>query len=163
MLTDAYTNKGNSIMELSNEGKIVLVFLRHFGCNFCRETLHEISKLKFDLENKRGKLVLVHQASKTYAEEILKVYELENVEHISDTGNVLYQSYDLGSHSALQLLNPAVIFGVIKGFLKGHLPGKPVGNPYQLPGVFVLEKGKVTNSYRYRNIAKMPPFLKLAS
>ncbi len=161
-IIDAYTDKGNSILELSNEQKVILVFLRHFGCNFCRETLMEISKIKGELD-KTSRMILVHQSSRSYANEILKIYELETLEHVSDSGHVLYNSFGLGKMRLIHLFNPSVIIGTFKSILKGHFPGKPVGCPYQLPGIFILKNKKLIDSYRYRNIAQVPPFLKLAS
>ena len=35
----ATTNDGRSLWDLSEESTLLVIFLRHFGCTFCRETL----------------------------------------------------------------------------------------------------------------------------
>ncbi|MEM7162350.1 MAG: redoxin domain-containing protein [Bacteroidota bacterium] len=160
---DAYTNKGNSIFELSKRKKVILVFLRHFGCNFCRETLSEIEQIKSDLDENQAKIILVHQSSKKYASEILPIYDLNDLEHISDTGQVLFKSYGLENHGYFEIFKPRVFLGFIRSLFKGHLFGKVTSNPLQLPGVFVIEKEEVVEQFIYRNIAQMPPILELAS
>lgn len=162
-VVDAYTNKGNSILELSKEKRVILVFLRHFGCNFCRETLAEIERMKTDLDENQVELVLVHQSSKKYASEILPLYNLGELQHISDTGKILYKSYGLENHGILELFKPRVLFGIMRSLFKGHLFGKVKGDPRQLPGVFVMRNKKVIDKFVYHNIAEMPPILELAS
>ena len=139
---DAYTNKGNSIFELSRRKKVILVFLRHFGCNFCRETLTEIEQIRKDIDESQAKIVLVHQSSRKYASEFLPIYNLQDLEHVSDTGHVLYKSYGLDNHGILELLKPRVILGVLRSLWKGHLFGKVTGNPRQLPGCIYSRKRK---------------------
>ncbi|MBK9213569.1 MAG: hypothetical protein IPO14_11630 [Saprospiraceae bacterium] len=45
-LKEMKTNKGNKLYELSMQHGVLVVFLRHFGCAFCREALHELSEQK---------------------------------------------------------------------------------------------------------------------
>ena len=44
------TNKGNTLGQMSEKNPILLVFLRHFGCTFCREAIDELSKKKANIE-----------------------------------------------------------------------------------------------------------------
>ena len=47
------TNEGSNVFEISKNKNVMLVFLRHFGCQFCRETIHEISRLRPEIEIKK--------------------------------------------------------------------------------------------------------------
>ena len=37
------TESGKTLLELLDESPLLLVFLRHFGCSFCRQTLEYVS------------------------------------------------------------------------------------------------------------------------
>ena len=162
-MIDAYTNRGNSVLEQSKQSPVMLVFLRHFGCNFCRETLDRIAGIKEEVGKNNTNLILVHQSSRDYADRMLELYDLTNIEHISDVNCLFYKSFGLDNHGYLELLKPKVIMGVIRSILKGHFPGSPKGNPTQMPGIFVLKNEEVIASFEYKNIAEIPPLLKLAS
>ncbi|MBK8557721.1 MAG: redoxin domain-containing protein [Lewinellaceae bacterium] len=56
-------NSGESLADLSEKGTVLLVFLRHFGCSFCREAISDISKRRKKLEAKGVRVVLVHMAT----------------------------------------------------------------------------------------------------
>ena len=54
------TNKGNTLSDLSDQSPILIVFLRHFGCVFCKESMFDISKKKQQFSKEGIKVVLVH-------------------------------------------------------------------------------------------------------
>ncbi|MFN8816592.1 MAG: hypothetical protein ACK5ZV_07645, partial [bacterium] len=41
-LRGAMTSGGQSVAELSMRSPVLMVFLRHFGCTFCREALADV-------------------------------------------------------------------------------------------------------------------------
>ena len=47
------TSTGESLSEVAEKQPVLLVFLRHFGCSFCREAISDLSKLKKRLEQKK--------------------------------------------------------------------------------------------------------------
>ncbi|MFM7090710.1 MAG: AhpC/TSA family protein, partial [Bacteroidota bacterium] len=59
-LSEMFTNKGETLLNLSNNNPVLLVFLRHFGCIFCKEALIDISKSKADIEAGGISIVFVH-------------------------------------------------------------------------------------------------------
>ena len=161
-MTNMLTNRGEDLAELSDGGPVMLVFLRHFGCTFCRESLVELSKLKAEAREKAVKIVLVHMSHPSYAQEILKIYELDEVSHISDPNQELYRKYGLRRGGFWQLFGlPVVVRGFWAGLMKGHLPGKVVADPYQMPGVFILKKNKVTSSFIHRFASDQPQYREL--
>ena len=46
------TESGRTLLELLDESPLLLIFLRHFGCSFCRQTLDDVSKLRSQIEAK---------------------------------------------------------------------------------------------------------------
>ncbi len=153
------TNKGVSLSELSHDGKVLLIFLRHFGCTFCRETMAEIAKKRREIEAQDLEIVLVHMVASDVADQILQVYDLGGIHHISDPHQLLYRKFGLGKVSVRAL------FGVrnwyrafIAGIVKGHLVGKAAGDPFQMPGVFVYHEGRILSTFGYKYISDLPDF-----
>lgn len=162
-MIDAFTNMGNSILELSKNNEVLLVFLRHFGCNFCKETLNEIETNKERLLNSKCKIIIVHQSSREHAKKVFEIYNLEEIEHVSDPSRIVYKAFGLGKHNYLEILKPRVLWSTFKSILKGHLPGRIKGDPLQMPGIFIIKNSVLINSFDYSNIADRPPLLNLAS
>lgn len=161
-MKDWLTNRGESIAALSQQGPVMLVFLRHFGCTFCRESLVELSKIRDEFERQNVKIILVHMSRSAYAREVLKIYDLHDVDHISDPEQELYRQYGLKRGKWWQLLGLKVMWrGMVAGIMKGHLPGKAVADPYQMPGVFVLQKNKVISSFIHRYASDRPRYREL--
>jgi hypothetical protein len=60
VLRDYRTETGRTLLELLDESPLLLIFLRHFGCSFCRQTLDDVSKIRDLIEAKDVRPVFVH-------------------------------------------------------------------------------------------------------
>ena len=162
-MVDLITDKGFRLSTYSEEHKLLLVFLRHFGCTFCRETLADIQERKETLEKKGVKIVFVHMMPEAYAEEIFKIYDLDGIDHISDPMKKLYNHFGLETGSFNQVLGFKVwLRFVVSGLFKGHLVGPAKGDAWQMPGVFLYHKNKVLRAYRHKQASDRPNYLELA-
>lgn len=160
---DLITSKGENLDELLGSQKLMMVFLRHFGCTFCRETMTELSMKRAYIEATGTKIVLVHMVPAEVADEILDVYDLGGVSHISDIHQRLYRKFDLGKTTILSLMGiPNWWRAFVAGILKGHLIGKPAGDSFQMPGVFLIERNRILNKFTYKYVSDLPDFAKLA-
>ncbi len=157
------TNRGEDLAELAGNQKVMLVFLRHFGCTFCRETMSELAVKRRAIEADGVEIVIVHMVATHMAEEILNLYELDGVRHISDVNQELYKKYGLRKTTIKSLLGlPNWWRAFVAGLLKGHLIGKPAGDPFQMPGIFVLHKNRILNKFTYQYVSDRPDFIGLA-
>ena len=59
-LASVRTESGRSLLELVEASPVLLIFLRHFGCSFCRQAISDISELKDELERRGVRPVFVH-------------------------------------------------------------------------------------------------------
>ena len=57
LLKQMLTQNNQSVYEISTKKRVMLVFLRHFGCFFCRETLDELSKFFEELSKNNNQLI----------------------------------------------------------------------------------------------------------
>ena len=153
------TNKGNNIYSDSYEKPILLVFLRHFGCTFCRQTLFDLSEKQNNILKNGAKVVLVHMVNESEANEIIQKYGLSNIEHISDREQLLYKSFQLRRGTFNQLLGLKVLIKGLKvNYLKKVGIGSAQGDIYQMPGLFLIEKGKITKKQISKLASDVPDY-----
>ncbi len=158
------TNKGASLTLLSGQQPVLLVFLRHFGCTFCREALNKLSKERSTIEALGTKIILVHMVDEKTAEERTARYGLNDLNRISDSDCLLYDAFALEKGGFKQLFGLKVLFrGFIAGILGKNYIGAPQGDYTQMPGVFLLYKGDVVKAYRHHTAADTPDYIVLAN
>ena len=166
-LSSVRTESGACLLALAEESPVLLVFLRHFGCSFCRMTIAQIGELQGDLKARGVRPVFVHLGTPEIAQAHFDFYKLGDVERIHDPEAAIYRSkvFGLGQQSPwLQLVNPFVWFGwVVKGLVFKHGIGQIQGDGSQMPGVFFLKGNKVVRKFVYRNISDQPRWLKLVA
>ncbi len=163
LLNDMVTNKGQTLAELSKQQVILLVFLRHFGCVFCKEALHDLSEKRLELESLGVKIVFVHMAKNDIAEKYFTDYKLSGSDHISDPHARYYSEFGLSKGKISQL------YGLqtwIKGFdarnkgFKLEL-ARSLGDSTQMPGVFVIHEKKIKNQYIHKLASDSPNYMDL--
>jgi peroxiredoxin len=164
MAMRAKTQFGLSIAELSQLSPVLLVFLRHAGCTFCREALSDLAAQRSAIEETGTRMVLVHMGSEKHAQSFFRKYGLEDVARVSDPGRAIYRAFGLPRGSFLKLFGPKVLVrGFQAGVLAGHGLGRLVGDGFQMPGVFVLFHGIVLRSYRHQSAADRPDYLEMTA
>lgn len=150
-------NTGNDLIHLSHQKPVMLVFLRHFGCTFCRHTLQNIKDNKGEFERHGTTLALVHMVDDNIALAELRNYGLEDALRVSDPDCSLYDAFGLEKGDFGQLFGPKVMYrGIVFGIIQKLGIGGFKGDPWQLPGIFLLHKGKVVKAYRHSSAADVP-------
>lgn len=162
LLSIMTTNTGQSLLHVTQNKPTLVVFLRHFGCQFCREAMDDISKLLPSFKKAEKDLVLVHMAEYPVADEYLKKYNLEGVKHISDPTCRYYTAFGLVKGSFTQLFGLQTFFRGFSVQAKyGNDMGKQLGDSFQMPGAFMLFNGEIKDSYIHRTAADRPDYSKL--
>ncbi len=164
MALRATTQEGQSVQQMSNEAPVLLVFLRHAGCTFCREALYDLSANRSAIEAQGTKLVLVHMGVDAESEPFFSRYGLEDLPRISDPRRSLYRAFGLTRGTLNALFGPKVwLRGFQVGILDGHGIGGLVGDGFQMPGVFLIYHGEVIRSYRHQSVTDRPDYLHFAA
>lgn len=164
LLDRALTQRGESLAEIASESSVLLVFLRHAGCTFCREALADLARTRAEIESRGVRIVLVHMGDTHELEQLLHKDRLSDLDRICDRDQDLYRAFGLKRGSAMQLFGPKVwLRGVKAGFIDGHGVGKPVADSSQMPGVFLLEKGVIARRFRHRSAADRPDYVAFCS
>jgi len=159
------TNHQDSLQILSDNQPVMLVFLRHFGCTFCKETLWFINKLRPEIEAKGTKIVLVHMHDEIKAAKELIGYNLADLDRISDPESLLYKGFILKRGTLSQVLGIKVwLRGVYLWITKGAFVSSPQGvDTFQMPGIFLIYQGEIIKQYIHMTAADIPPYLDLAT
>jgi hypothetical protein len=164
VLCEYRTESGSTLLELTEASPVLLVFLRHFGCSFCRETLDRVSQVRTKLEEKGVRPVFVHLGTPDRAKPYFDYYNLSDVERVSNPDASLYQNpvFGLGRTNPFShFFRPAVVKAWLTGAIRSYGIGLIKEDGEQMPGVFYVKNGKIANFYRYRTIADRPDYLAL--
>lgn len=161
-LQSAFTDRGISLWTMSHERPTFVLFIRHSGCTFCREALADLQKQVETMRSRGWQLVVIHMSSPADGRALLDHYGLTDVAAISDPERRLFRAFELKSGSLWQLIGlPSLWRAMVEGTVWRHGFGKIVGDPRQLAGAFVIDKGRVVQAYRHRTSADRPDYLHL--
>lgn len=160
LLDNIITNKGENLYDLSFQSPVLLIFLRHFGCIFCREALKDVASNRQQWEAEGTKVVLVHMGTNEIAEPYFEKFDLQDLSSVSDPTTAIYGKFGLAKGSVGQLFG---LQTVIRGFEVTMGKGIPVsmrqiGDGFQMPGIFLLKNGAVRKSYIHKNAADRPDY-----
>jgi peroxiredoxin len=143
---------------LGSSRKRLLVFIRHAGCTFCRETLAKIESQRSQLQKADVEPVVVHMSTLDAGNRMMKSHGLSDVVHVSDPDCTLYQKFGLKRGTFLQLFGPSVWWNGLKAAIfQRHGFGKLEGDGFQLGGSVLIQNGKVLASYPCENASSSLP------
>ncbi len=159
-LSNIKTNTGKNLLELSSGSPVLLVFLRHFGCIFCKESLYDLAKNQSELKAVGIKMVFVHMSDRLDAEIFFKTYKIIDPIHISDPLCKIYGSFGLVKGSFNQLFGLKTwIRGAEIIATKQQMPGLlRIGDGFQMPGIFLLRDGNIVSSFIHNSVADKPNY-----
>lgn len=157
------SHRGATMAELSAERPVLVVFLRHTGCTFCREALDDLRRNRAAIERQGVRLAIVHMSSPLRATMRFEESELADVHRFSDPQCELYETFGLQRASFRQLFGWRVWWrGLQAALWNGHGLGRLDGDGFRLPGVFVVHRDQVIVSHRARHAADRPNYEDLA-
>lgn len=161
------TSEGIDLKKMTDSWPTMVIFLRHFGCTFCREALQDIAQQRKAIEAKGIRILLVHMLEDeeearnqvvTYGE------NLHNLPLLSDPEGILYKKFKLRRGTLWQLLGGKVLFrGVVAGLVKGNGIGREMGDMMQMPGIFVVYQGEIIKKFVHKSSADRPQYTELAN
>jgi hypothetical protein len=163
-LGSIHTESGAELLALAEASPVLLVFLRHFGCPFCRQMISDVGDLRGELEACGVRPVFVHQGTLEVAKATFDYYQMGEAERIHDPQAAIYRDpvFMLGRLSpARQMLKPAVWLGWLKGTVRKYGVGEVQGDSAQMAGVFFLNGAKIVRKFIHRSMADQPDYLRM--
>lgn len=150
------SDKGKTLSELSGGRGLLVVFLRHMGCTFCREALDDISKALPQIQAAGFGLALVHMSDPVSFADAALERGLQSAHAFSDPNREIYRAFELKRGGFLELFGPRVI---LRGIMAArHGLGRLDGDGFQMPGAFVLQDGKIVRAFRHKSVSDRPEY-----
>ena len=164
LLCATRTESGRTLLDLVDERPVLLIFLRHFGCTFCRQAIDDVAQVRGKLAERGVQVAFVHLGSPERAKPYFDYYKLSDVERVSDPEGALYRNpvFALARVNLLHIIRPAVWIGWLRGAVFKYKIGLLKEDIQQMPGVFFLRDRAIATVFRHRTIADRPDYLGLA-
>lgn len=138
----------------------VLVFLRHFGCLFCREMVRDVRR---EAEANPGYPPVIFFFQGTVAQGAAffgKFYP--GAVAVEDSALAFYRALGLGHGTAGELFGLRAVGAGLRALAKGNFVGRWVGDVKVMPGVFgVAGDGRVLWSHGAAHAGDHPDFATL--
>jgi|SRR5882724_1448299 len=163
LLNSFLSQTGQPLGALSAESPLLLVFLRHFGCTFCREAVDEIAKKREAIQAKGPLLAFVHLGTEERAKIFFTPYGLADVPRFGDPEGRLYDPFGLMRAELRQYLNSESLFRMVMAWMSGHFVGLPAGDVQRMPGAFLMHGNQIRKAFRHKLVSDRPDYVALAS
>lgn len=142
-------------------GVTLLVFLRHFGCIFCRETVGELRKAADEVEG-FPEVLFFFQGTPTEGRAFLR-RDWPEARAVADPDLEFYERFGVRRASYLESLGPSVLIAGRRARKKGYEAGPLSGDIWRMPGIFAVEGERVIWSFHPRHAADHPDFGEIPS
>ena len=138
----------------------LLVFLRHFGCVFCRETVGDLRAVA-EKDLAFPKVLFFYQGSPTEGRVFMRRY-WPGAAAVSDPEKRFYEAFGLERGGLREMFGPPVWRARSRARAKGHSNGQRSGDIWMMPGAFLLRGERLVWSHEYQHAADHPDFAGIA-
>lgn len=135
---------------------LALVFLRHFGCPFCREHAQKLNRQREAFAAADIEIVMIGTGTAEEAAAFRRELDLR-APVLTDPYGGAYRAFGLVEAPLRSLLDPRVLAGGARAAIKGFVPRKPQGRALQLQGQFLIDRsGTIRSVARPRVMSEIP-------
>ena len=143
-------------------GPALVVFLRHFGCTFCREAIDDVARQRDDiLAAGATSIVFIHASPPSETGDWFADPRLKDAVVISDPEREHYRKFGLGRTDPSDLVSPKVWARGAASALSHGFGVQPLDLMRQLPGVFVVKDDRILADFRHTSPADRPDYVSL--
>ena len=121
-----------------SRGPLVIAFMRHFGCAFCRQHLIDLKKAYGEIQQGGGDVIAIFQYGAEATERFCEAREIP-YECAGDPLREGYAKVELGRGGIREYLGWRVFKGWASAAREGVFFGRPQGDAAQRPGTFVVD------------------------
>lgn len=123
-----------------SERPAAVVFLRHFGCTFCREHAADVQQRYDEIEAAGGTAVAVGLGTPAHAAQFRELSGIEFGLLVAEDTS-LHERAGLTRGNWLRVIGPQIIPRAIAAMRKGHRAKRTRADMSQLGGTFVIAPG----------------------
>ena len=138
----------------------MIAFLRHFGCLFGREMVRDIHAASTAIAGFPTPL-FVGLGDRDETIDFMKPMWPE-APVICDPERALFNAFEISRGGVLQMFGPSVWACQLRATFKGNFIGKRVGDPWTMPGVFIVDRARaVRYQHEFKHTGDHPVWAKL--
>jgi len=105
-------------------------------------------------------VLFVYQGTEADGQSFFERY-WPGVRAVADMDKVIYRGFGLQRGNLRQLAGPEVFACGLRATAKGHMIGKTIGDPMQMPGLFLVAGAQILWSHDYAHAADHPDWTAL--
>jgi len=137
--------------EDSKRNSVLVVFLRHSGCTFCREMIADLKSRSEELKQSQVSVVLVHMGFS--GQDVPRDWK-----SVLDKERALYRLAGLNRGTWGQVVSLSVLWrGFVAGILNGYGVGPIEGDGMMMPGAQLWKEGQLVHSWKAQSVADRLP------
>jgi hypothetical protein len=138
------------------EEETLLVFLRHFGCIFCRETVADLRAVA-EADPDYPPVLFFFQGTPIGGRAFLRRY-WPAVRAVADAELRFYRAFGVERGGLVEMFRPEVWRAQRRARAKGHENGERSGDIWRMPGAFLVRGERVLWAHAFRHAADHPDF-----
>jgi hypothetical protein len=143
-----------------DEEPTLFVFLRHFGCMFCREAIADI-RAATESDPWFPRTLFFFQGTPTEGRAFLRRY-WPGVRAVADPTAELYAAFGIERGGLAKNLGPKVWQARRRALDKGHRNGRRSGDVWRMPGVMLTRGDRIHWAHDVRHAADHPDLAEVA-
>ncbi len=143
-----------------DDDSLLFVFLRHFGCIFCRETIADL-RAKTESDPRFPRTLFFFQGGATEGRAFMRRY-WPTARAVADPEAQFYADFGIERGSLLQNLGPSVLRARKRAVAKGHTNGPRSGDIWRMPGVILTRGEEILWVHAVQHAADHPDLDQLA-
>lgn len=132
----------------------LLVFLRHFGCVFCRELVNDLRRITKEMPD-YPPIIFFHQEDVDTAHEFFRKLWKE-ARSVADTEKIFYAAFGIEQANLRELAGPEVWMATLRAISKGNRIGKTTSDPRMMPGAFLMYGEEILWEYEFQHAGDHP-------
>jgi hypothetical protein len=140
--------------DLLGDRPTLMVFLRHFGCAFCREMVRDLRRISGDTPS-YPPVLFFFTATPDEGRGFFGEYWPE-ARAIADAAKQFYTAMGIRRATLGQTYGIRVWTCHFRALTKGNHIGKPIGDPWIMPGAFLVHGRDVLWSHPFRHQGDSP-------
>ncbi|MEQ8765074.1 MAG: peroxiredoxin-like family protein [Planctomycetota bacterium] len=154
---DGQNLDGRTMGEQLRGRAVQLVFLRHAGCIFCRETVAELRQAHEEVRD-YPHVLFVAQGNLEQNRKFFEKAGWPEAPVVADPGREVYRAFGVKKGTIRQLFGLSVWRAGRRARKKGHRLGAIQGNPWIMPGIFLIFDGVLAWRHRFQHAGDHPDF-----
>lgn len=143
-----------SLADQLGDDATLLVFLRHFGCLFCRETVADLRRVA-ERDPTYPPVLFFFQGTPEQGRAFFEKL-WPDARAVADLPKNFYDGFGLERGGVGEMFGARVWACGVRAAAKGHFIGAPVGDPWTMPGVFLVRGADVLWQHDFAHAGDHP-------